>query len=63
MQAAPMARLQQKKQAAVTTGTPNIPAFPAQGKIKSPVKFYGPLWTPQAIDHARNIPITCHTPS
>src|SRR5215475_9752223 len=28
--AAPMARLQQKKQAAVTTGTPNIPAFPAQ---------------------------------
>jgi len=30
MQAAPMARLQQKKQAAVTTGTPNDPAFPAQ---------------------------------
>jgi hypothetical protein len=30
MQAAPMARLQQGKQAAVTTGTPNIPAFPAQ---------------------------------
>jgi hypothetical protein len=30
MQAAPMARLQQKKQAAVTTGTPNIPAFPAR---------------------------------
>ena len=28
--AAPMARLQQKKQAAVTTGTPNIPAFPAR---------------------------------
>jgi hypothetical protein len=30
MQAAPMARLQQKTQAAVTTGTPNSPAFPAQ---------------------------------
>jgi hypothetical protein len=28
--AAPMARLQQKKQAAVTTGTPQQPAFPAQ---------------------------------
>jgi len=28
--AAPMARLQQKTQAAVTTGTPNIPAFPAR---------------------------------
>jgi hypothetical protein len=25
-----MARLQQKKQAAVTTGTPNDPAFPAR---------------------------------
>jgi len=25
-----MARLQQKMQAAVTTGTPNIPAFPAR---------------------------------
>jgi hypothetical protein len=25
-----MARLQQEKQAAVTTGTPNIPAFPAR---------------------------------
>jgi hypothetical protein len=30
MQAAPMARLQQGKQAAVTTGTPNNPAFPAR---------------------------------
>ena len=30
MQAAPMARLQQGKQAAVTTGTPNSPAFPAR---------------------------------
>jgi hypothetical protein len=28
--AAPMARLQQKKQAAVTTGSANHPAFPAQ---------------------------------
>ena len=28
--AAPMARLQQKKQAAVTTGTPQQPAFPAR---------------------------------
>jgi hypothetical protein len=27
---APVARLQQKKQAAVTTGTPKHPAFPAQ---------------------------------
>jgi hypothetical protein len=30
MQAAPMARLQQEKQAAVTTGQPEQPAFPAQ---------------------------------
>jgi len=30
MLAAPMARLQQKTQAAVTTGTPNSPAFPAR---------------------------------
>src|SRR5689334_18453324 len=30
MQAAPMARLQQRTQAAVTTGTPDIPAFPAR---------------------------------
>jgi hypothetical protein len=31
MHAAPVARLQQKKQAAVTTGTPKQPAaFPAQ---------------------------------
>jgi hypothetical protein len=28
--AAPMARLQTKKQAAVTTGSANHPAFPAQ---------------------------------
>jgi hypothetical protein len=28
--ALPMARLQQKKQAAVTTGSANHPAFPAQ---------------------------------
>jgi len=34
--AAPMARLQQRTQAAVTTGTPNIPAFPAR-------RHYG-LW-------------------
>ena len=30
MQAAPMARLQQKTQAVVTTGQPNSPAFPAR---------------------------------
>jgi hypothetical protein len=27
------------------------------------MKFYGAVWTPQAIDQPRNIPITCHTPS
>src|SRR6478736_4402547 len=44
-------------------GSGEHPTFPAQGKIKSRVKFYGALWTPQAIDHLRDIPITCHTPS
>ncbi|CCD84879.1 Protein of unknown function [Bradyrhizobium sp. ORS 285] len=34
MQAAPMARLQQKKQAAVTTGLAEQPAFPARWVLR-----------------------------
>jgi hypothetical protein len=44
-------------------GSGEHPTFPAQGKINSPVKFCGALWTPQAIDHPRNIPITSHIAS
>ena len=44
-------------------GSGEHPASPAQGKINSPMKFCGALWTPQPIDHPNNIPITCHTPS
>src|SRR6476659_5770507 len=44
-------------------GSGGNPTFPAQGKIKSPVRFYGALWTPQPIDHPRNTPITSHVTS
>ena len=44
-------------------GSGEHPAFPAQGKIKNRMEFYGPLWNLQAIDQPCNIPITCHMPS
>ena len=41
----------------------DIPAFPAQGKIKSCMKFCRAACSPHPIDHPNNIPITCHMPS
>jgi hypothetical protein len=52
-----------QKENSTRQGSGEHPTFPAQGKINSPMKFYGVLWTPQAIDHPCNIPITCHAPS
>src|SRR5882672_10721213 len=40
----------------------NTPAFPAQGKINSPVKFYGAVCSSQLIDEPHDLPISFNTP-
>src|SRR4051794_32052422 len=39
------------------------PAFPAQGKINSSVKFYRAVCSSHPIDHTDNIPVTSHVTS